>query len=202
MKTNNKTMSNKLDQIREVLGLSKKAETFAETKLVDGTVIGTDAEKFEDGVLVYITGDDGEKMPLPSGEYELQDGTMINVVDGELRSRKEPEGADETMEREETEDKVVKEEEMSSEVDLSAYALKSELTESLELMMAKIEELEAHLTGVDAISTELANLKKLSADKPFKHNMSASQQVSERKAIAELTSQERIYRIFNEKKNK
>lgn len=201
MKTNTKNMSNKLDQIRTLLGVAKKPTKFAEATLVDGTVIGTDADAFEDGVIVFITGDDGEKMPLPSGDYELSDGIMISIVDGEIRSKKEPEGADETMEREETEDKVVKED-MSSELDLSAYALKSDLVESLELMMAKIEELETKLSSVDEVKEELSSLKKLSADKPFKHNMSAKFKMDEKKAISEMTSKERVYQIFNAKKNK
>lgn len=208
MKTKSKTMS-KLDQIRTLLGVAKKPTTFAETKLVDGTVIGTDAEKFEDGVLVFITGDDGEKMPLPSGDYELQDGSMINVVDGEMRSKKEPKGADETMETEDTEDKVVKagdgkhkdDKKMSSEIDLSAYALRSEITESFELMLSKIEELESKLSEFNSIKEELSDIKNLSAEKPFKHNMSARNIVDNKKAISQLTSKERVYQIFNAKKH-
>tara|TARA_R110000822_G_scaffold133967_2_gene271443 strand:+ start:347 stop:931 length:585 start_codon:yes stop_codon:yes gene_type:complete len=194
MKTKSKTMS-KLDQIRTLLGVAKKPTTFAETTLVDGTVIGTDADAFEDGVLVFITGDDGEKMPLPSGEYELADGTMIDVVDGEMRSRQEPDGADETMKKD-------KEEEMSSEIDLSAYALKSDITESFELMMSEIEELKTKLSLIDGFKEELSAVKKLSAEKPFKHNMSARQRVDERKALSQMTSKERVYEIFNRAKNK
>jgi len=194
MKTKSKTMS-KLDQIRTLLGVAKKPTTFAETTLVDGTVIGTDADAFEDGVLVFITGDDGEKMPLPSGEYELADGTMIDIVDGEMRSKKEPEGADETM-------KDDKEEEMSSEIDLSAYALKSDITESFELMMSEIEELKTKLSLIDGFKEELSAVKKLSAEKPFKHTMSASQKVADRDALMQMSSHDRVREIFNARKNK
>lgn len=195
MKTNTKNMSNKLEQIRTLLGLTPTK--LAEATLVDGTVIGTDAEAFEDGALVFITGDDGERMPLPTGDYELADGTMVSVVDGEINSKKEPEGADETMNED-----VNKEKEMTTEVDLSAYALKSELIDSLELMMAKIEELETKLSSVDAVAEELTSLKKLSADKPFKHNMSAKNIIDEKKAVSQMTSKERVYQIFNARKNK
>ena len=195
MKTNTKTMSNKLEQIRTLLGLTPTK--LAEATLVDGTVIGTDAEAFEDGALVFITGDDGERMPLPTGDYELADGTMVSVVDGEIQSKKEEEGADEDLKK----DGKKEEEEMTSEIDLSAYALKSELVESLELMMAKIEELETKLSSVDVVAEELSSLKKLSADKPFKHTMSVRDKIAEKKAISQMTSKERVYEIFNKIKN-
>jgi hypothetical protein len=201
MKTNTQTMSNKIEQIRALLGL--KPTKFAEATLVDGTVIGTDADSFEDGVLVYITGDDGEKMPLPSGDYELADGSTISIVDGEIKGKEEPKGADETAAgKDNKEEKAEKEEDLSSEVDLSAYALKSELIDSLELMMSKIEELETKLSAIDGLSEELNSVKKLSAEKPFKHSMSPSQKVADKKAIMQMSSHDRVREIFNARKNK
>lgn len=209
METNLKTMSKvakQLNQIRTLLGM--QPTMLAEAKLVDGTVIGTDADKFEDGVLVYVAGEDGEKIPLPSGEYELADGTMINVVDGEIRDRKEPEGADESMKEEDKEEEMsteeVKEEteEVKEEVDMSAYALKTELVESLEVLMNKVNDLEEKLTEFNTIKDELDNLKKLSAEKPMKHNMSATKIVEEKKSMALLNDKDRVFAIFNKAKNK
>ena len=39
-----------------------------------------EAEAFENGNPVFVVTEDGEKMPLPSGEYEMEDGTIL-VVD-------------------------------------------------------------------------------------------------------------------------
>lgn len=220
METNFKTMSKvgkQLNQIRTLLGM--QPTMLAEAKLVDGTAIGTDAEKFEDGVLVYVAGEDGEKIPLPSGEYELADGSMMNVVDGEIREMKEPKDADESLkdhedEKEKEDDMKKKEysseteevkeetEEVKEEVDMSAYALKTELVESLEILMNKVNDLEEKLAEFNNVKDELDNLKKLSAQKPIKHNMSTTKIVEKEKSLSLLNDKDRVFAIFNKAKNK
>tara|TARA_R110000744_G_scaffold96187_1_gene185876 strand:- start:5514 stop:6191 length:678 start_codon:yes stop_codon:yes gene_type:complete len=54
----------------------------AETTLENGTVIFTDSESFEDGAEVYIVNEEGEKIPLPLGEYVTSDGKTLTVEDG------------------------------------------------------------------------------------------------------------------------
>tara|TARA_R110000787_G_scaffold55416_2_gene127931 strand:+ start:7511 stop:8242 length:732 start_codon:yes stop_codon:yes gene_type:complete len=54
----------------------------AEAVLENGTVIYTDAAAFEDGADVFILNEEGEKMPLPDGEYTLEDGTALVIADG------------------------------------------------------------------------------------------------------------------------
>lgn len=220
METNFKTMSKvgkQLNQIRTLLGM--QPTMLAEAKLVDGTAIGTDAEKFEDGVLVYVAGEDGEKIPLPSGEYELADGSMMNVVDGEIREMKEPKDADESLkdhedEKEKEDDMKKKEysseteevkeetEEVKEEVDMSAYALKTELVESLEILMNRVNDLEEKLAEFNNVKDELDNLKKLSAEKPIKHNMSTTKIVEKEKSLSLLNDKDRVFAIFNKAKNK
>lgn len=51
----------------------------ASMKLKEGTEIQADA--FEVGNAVHIVTEDGEKVPLPEGEYELEDGRRIVVND-------------------------------------------------------------------------------------------------------------------------
>jgi len=200
METNLKTMQSKLNQIKALLGMKLD---FAEAQLVDGTKIGTDAESFADGSLVYVMGEDGEKIPLPTGEYEMSDGTMMNVVDGEIKAKEEPEEAkkDEKEEEEMSTDDEATTEEAKEEVDMSSYALKSDLVDSFEVVFTKIAELEAKLQEFESVKEELSKVKKMSASKPMKHTMSTKQIVDEKKAFTELKSSDRVFAIFNKIKN-
>ena len=57
-------------------------QNFTDAKLNDGTtIVSYDAEKLEAGVIVYIVDESGERLPLPIGSYELEDGTTFDVVD-------------------------------------------------------------------------------------------------------------------------
>ena len=64
----------------EVVAVETKLESQA--VLENGTEIYTDAESFEDGADVYIINDEGERIPLPEGEYILDDGTVLNIAEG------------------------------------------------------------------------------------------------------------------------
>ena len=58
-------------------------ETFAGAKLIDGTEISTDGEGgFAVGQVAHVVTEEGEKVLAPSGEHELEDGTVL-VIDGE-----------------------------------------------------------------------------------------------------------------------
>lgn len=54
----------------------------AEAALENGTVIYTDAESFAEGQEAYIINDEGERIPLPPGEYELADGGQLVIGEG------------------------------------------------------------------------------------------------------------------------
>lgn len=77
---------------------------FAEGKLEDGTMIYTDAEAWEAGVNIYIMNDEGEKIAVPTGEYILEDGRAVAVVDGVVESISEAEATEEEAEKEEKEE--------------------------------------------------------------------------------------------------
>lgn len=58
-------------------------ETFAGAKLIDGTEISTEGEGgFAVGQVAHVVTEEGEKVLAPSGEHELEDGTVL-VIDGE-----------------------------------------------------------------------------------------------------------------------
>jgi len=54
----------------------------AEAVLENGTVIYTDADDFSEGAEAYIINDEGERIPLPQGDYILNDGSVLKIADG------------------------------------------------------------------------------------------------------------------------
>lgn len=57
-------------------------QKFKDAKLNDGTtVISYEADKLDVGVAVMAVTESG-KLPLPDGDYTLEDGTMFNVANG------------------------------------------------------------------------------------------------------------------------
>jgi len=201
-------MENIYKQMKDLLGfkeenLESQEETkmMAEAYLVDGTTIKTDSERFEEGSLVFVVGEDDERMALPTGTYELQDGAVIEVVDGEITTLKSPEASEDAVEEDLSTDKVEEAEVENKEVDLSNYMTKADgfelgkmITEAIELQLAeKIAEI------TKAHDTELEKVKQLSAQKTFKHTPKSPQVAEVRKA---LSQDERIFAIFNKAKNK
>ena len=56
----------------------------ATARLESGQEIETDDDDFRVGAAVFVVNDEGERMPLPDGEYILEDGRAIMVADGSL----------------------------------------------------------------------------------------------------------------------
>ena len=162
-----------LNQVKNLLGVELSEEVKLEQmKLENGTVL--EAEAFEKDNEVFIVTED-EKVPVPSGEYSLEDGKILVVEEGIISDIKEME--EEVEEEEATSD----EEEMKEEV----YASKDELSE----LKAIIEDLKAKLELKDqeiaeeiglAMTTMLSEQEKVEeavkeelskpAADPIKHN--------------------------------
>ncbi|QDP52736.1 MAG: hypothetical protein Unbinned5858contig1004_21 [Prokaryotic dsDNA virus sp.] len=60
----------------------KIAVDMAEQTLENGTVVYTDSESFLEGAEVYIINDEGERIPMPPGDYELEDGSVMSIGEG------------------------------------------------------------------------------------------------------------------------
>jgi hypothetical protein len=123
-----------LNQIKSVLGVELSTEEkveLAQAKLENGTVL--EAESFESGKEVFILTDD-EKVALPIGEYEMEDGKILVIAeDGIISEIKE--GGEEEVVEEEVVEQV--EEELNEE---DKYATKQELQE-IKSMVEEIKEL-------------------------------------------------------------
>ena len=54
----------------------------AQAVLENGTIIYTDADDFAEGADVFIINEEGERIPLPQGDYNLQDGSKMSIAEG------------------------------------------------------------------------------------------------------------------------
>ena len=54
----------------------------AQAELKEGTTI--EADSFEEGQAIFIVTEDGEKIPMPEGTYELEDGRKVEVNDSSM----------------------------------------------------------------------------------------------------------------------
>lgn len=155
-----------LTKVKELLGLSEEVQ-LAQATLENGTVI--EAEEMAAGQEVFIVTED-ERVPLPVGEYALEDGQMLKVEEegiiASIGAAEEP--AEEEVEAEEVE--AAEEEEMS-------YATKQELAEVKEM----IEEIKAMIKDKEEMSEVVEEAEEevkeeLSAQEPVekvKHNPEA-----------------------------
>jgi len=135
-----------ISKIKDVLNLSEEVK-LEQQALENGTVL--EAEAFEAGNEVFIVTED-EKVAVPVGEYELEDGKILVVAEeGLIAEIKEAEAEEETTEEvEEVEAKEEEKEEMG-------YATKEELAE----VKSMIEEIKAKLEPKEDLSAdELGNL--------------------------------------------
>jgi len=67
--------------------------SLATAVLQGGQEIQTAAEEWAVGVDVFVVNDEGEQIPLPDGEYTLEDGIEFTVVDGKVNTWEMPEEA-------------------------------------------------------------------------------------------------------------
>ena len=75
-----------INKIKSLLGMEVKLE---QMKLVDGTTV-LEADAFEMDNEVFIVTEDEQKIPLPIGEYELENGMILVVaVEGIIAEIKE-----------------------------------------------------------------------------------------------------------------
>ena len=124
-----------LSKIMELLNLQDEVK-LESMKLENGTTI--EAEEFTANQEVFIVTED-ERIALPVGEYELEDGRMLVVAEegviAEMRDAGEPEEAP----AEEVEANEEEKEEMG-------YATKEELSAAVAEMKEMIEEIKAMMS--------------------------------------------------------
>ena len=173
------------------LAVEEKEETqevaFATAVLESGQEIQTDADAFAVGVSAFVVNDEGERIPLPDGDYKLQDGSMLVVAEGAVAEMKEAEAEVEAEEEKEEEMKA-EEVEASSEV-LTREAVEGMITEAIE---ATKKEFSSQIEERDAKITELS--KQATPSIPRAPKMEAPVSVD----LKSLSITERVAAIHNQ----
>ena len=158
-----------INQIKTLLGMEVKLETM---KLADGITI-FEADAFEMDKEVFIVTEDEQKIPVPIGEYELEDGRILVVeVEGIILEVKDAP----------TTEEVAPEDEVAPEVPVEAEAATPSAKKTIESVVketffAEIEkltneniELKAQielLSKVEEVATEATELAEV---KPIAYN--------------------------------
>ena len=161
---------NVVNQIKELLGMEVK---LAQMKLQDGVTV-IEAEAFEPEMAVFIVNGE-EKVPMPVGEYMLEDGNVLKVeVEGIIASIEMPE--EEAPEVEEEVETTKKEEEMATEA-----ATPKRVVESVtkEMFFSELEKLRAEIAELKLSKTEVVEAVELSNDniEVLSHNPDATNEV-------------------------
>jgi hypothetical protein len=132
---------NVINQIKELLGMEVK---LASMKLSDGVTI-LEAEIFEAGAEVFVVAED-QKIALPVGEYELEDGKILVVSEeGMIAEIKEMEA--------EVEEEVQPEAEVEVEVEAEVEAPR-DIKKTVESIVK-----ETFFSEMEALKTENEELK-------------------------------------------
>ena len=165
-----------LKEIKNLLGIELSAEVeetkveFAQMTLENGAVI--EAEEFAPEFEVFIVTEE-DRIALPVGEYELEDGRILVVVEEGIIS--------EIRSEEAVEEAPVEEVEAAEEM---AYVKKEEFAAAVEEIKAMIDELKAGMKEKEEMAAEAAQVEaqvkqELSATPaaaPLKHNPEAQAQ--------------------------
>ena len=150
---NNKAILNK---VRELLGMEVKLE---QRKLEDGVTI-IEADEFATDNEVVIITEDEQRIPLPIGEYKMQDGMILVVTEEGLIAEIKEEAAEEeeVIEEEAKKDYEEKEEEMADESKPVKKVVESIVKETffneIETLKKENEELKAKLENLSKVETE------------------------------------------------
>lgn len=126
-------------------------QNFADVKLVDGTIVS--AEAFEPGQDIFILDENGERIPAPNGEHEIEDGSKVIVSDGKIES---------IIKAEDSESEVEIEEEMAIEVEI-------------EPMIDEVPDKEKEIAILKGMIEEMMEKMKVMEDEMGKMKMSSDE---------------------------
>ena len=160
----NKEVKQAINTLKTFLGMEVK---LAEMKLEDGTILV--AESFEAEQSVSIFNEEGN-VPLPIGEYKLEDGMLLVVVEEGMISEIKEEVAEEPTVEE------VEEEAPQMEADKPSVAKKVIESTVKESHFSEVEELKKEIAELKAQILELSKVEEKEVvelkeePKPIVHN--------------------------------
>lgn len=161
-----------LNKVRTLLGLEVKLETM---KLSDGVSM-LEAESFEAGQPVFILTEDEQRIPLPVGEYELEDMRVLVVIEegviADVREAAEPEVEVEVEAPEaEAEVEAAIEPEAPQAKKIVESIVKESFFSEIEALKKENEELKAKLSAqTTEVAEEVAPVELSEEPKPISFN--------------------------------
>jgi hypothetical protein len=164
-----------LNKVRTLLGLEVKLETM---KLSDG-VSTLEADVFEAGQPVFILTEDEQRIPVPVGEYELEDMRILVVIEeGVIAEIREAAQVEEEVVEEAP--AVEEEVEAATETATPKKTIESIVKESffseIEALKKENEELKAKLSAqTPEVAEEVAPVELSEEPKPISFNPENSQ---------------------------
>jgi hypothetical protein len=185
-----------------------------EAALDNGTVIYTDADAFAEGVEVYIINDEGERIPLPPGDYNMADGSVLSVGEGGIVTALTPAAEEAPAEApsEELQEEVLAEEDKEDEEKQEEMEGTAITREEVAVMIAEaiaalsdpkaeevaeeVAEEEGVTAELSAVKAELAEIKKQAAEKGLAH--AAPVQKAQPINLANLSISERVQALHNQ----
>jgi hypothetical protein len=146
-----------LNKVRELLGMEVKLETMK----LDDNVTVIEAEAFEADNEVVVVTEDEQKIPLPVGNYNLEDGRVLVVAEEGLIAevKEKEEEVEEEVEVEVEKDEPMEEEMSDAPTKEVKKTIESVVKETffseMEALKKENEELKAKLSG--NVEVELAS---------------------------------------------
>jgi regulator of replication initiation timing len=184
-------------EIRTILG--EEIKMSIEGKLMDGTMVYSTSDSWAVGSDIYTMDESGNPVPMASGEYTLEDGSVCVVDDKGLVTEIKTEVKEEEM----SSDDYMKIIQSLSDKLNSFISQNNELATSLAKESAKVISVSKENTS---LKTELSALKKSASAESVKDTkVELGKKVepkSESKTYAQMTLKERIlHNIENIKSN-
>ena len=205
-------------RIRVALGIDEEATTTKEVqlmfedKLVDGTIIVSEADELAAGAVMNILSEDGVQTPLPEGTYTLESGVSF-TVDAEgvvLEVAEEVEAGDDedNMEEDDDETYMNTHAELFAEVGSVVKELLEEVKKDISRITAELDELRGENLAKDENLAELVEentnlekqVKELSeqpADEPVAVTKFAKKAKLSNDDYEKMTSQQKYLYNFN-----
>jgi hypothetical protein len=189
-----------LNKVRTLLGIEVKLE---QMKLDNGAIL--EAEVFEVGAEVFVVADE-ELVALPIGEYQVEDGSTIVVLEEGVIGEIKEAGAEE--EEAPVEDEAPVEEEVVEE-DLSETATPKKVVESIskETFFSEIEKLRNEINELKLSKVEVKEVEEVSVElsvdevEGISHNPENETSKKELHLYSQKGKNNTINRIFNKLNN-
>ena len=188
----------------------------AKKTLANGTVIYTDAEDFAVGVSVFIVNDEGERMPLPDGEYEYEGGgktvvaggKIAEMVEAEEEKKEEEKELDHTPDHKKDEEEKMEDEKKKDEEEMEEEEEEKKFTkkEVEEMVKKAVEDAKEKMASqLSKTNKELSDLKEMLSTQKAEAGLRRSASKEKRMSFADikkLTQKERVSALYELYSNK